>query len=78
MGFPAKKMDSESEQPPIDPDAIPRAYERERARRRVRQDRKKARKRAHLRFYVTMLCLLVFVGAIALLVLRATHSLFGI
>lgn len=78
MGYPAEKMQPDSDEPPIDPTAIARAYERERARRRVRQDKTRARNRAHLRFYVTMLVLLVAVGAIALLIWQETQTLFGI
>jgi hypothetical protein len=78
VAHPAKKMEPESERPPIDPTAIARAYERERARRQMRRDRMRARNKAHLRFYVTMLFLLVAIGVIALLIWQQTQTLFGI
>jgi hypothetical protein len=71
-------MRSESEPPPIDPDAIPRAYERERARRQMRRDRIRARNRAHLRFFSTMLILMLAIGGIALRIWQETKTLFGI
>jgi hypothetical protein len=78
MGHPAKRMRFEGEPPPIDPTAIPRAYERERARRQIRRDRTRARNRAHLRFFFTMLILVLAIGVIALLIWQETQTLFGI
>jgi hypothetical protein len=78
VSYPAKKMRPEEEKPPIDPTAVTRAYERERARRKMRVDRKRARNRAHMRFYVTMLVLMLAVGTIALLIWQQTQTLFGI
>lgn len=78
MGYPARQTRPEDEKPPIDPMAITRAYERERASRQVRRERARARNRAHLRFYVTMLVMLVAVAVIALLIWQQTETLFGI
>ena len=78
MGQPAEKKRFEGEPPPIDPTAIPRAYERERARRQMRSERVRERNRAHLRFFSTMLILLVVIGVIALLIWQQTQTLFGI
>ena len=78
MAHPAEKMRSEGEPPPIDPTAIPRAYERERARRQMRRDRTRERNHAHLRFFSTMLILMLVIGVIALLIWQETQTLFGI
>ena len=77
MSHPAERVRSEGE-PPIDPTAIPRAYERERARRQMRREHTRARNRAHLRFFFTMLILLMAIGVIALLIWKETQTLFGI
>lgn len=78
MGYPARQTRPEDEKPPIDPTAITRAYERERASRQIRDGRARARNRAHVRFYVTILVMLVAVAAIALLIWQETETLFGI
>ena len=78
MGDPAQQKQPKDEKPPIDPMAITRAYKRERASRQMRQERARARNRAHLRFYVTMLVMLVAVGVIAMLIWQETQTLFGI
>jgi cell division septal protein FtsQ len=78
LALPAKRIEIESDKPPIDPTAIPRAYERERASRKMRVERARARKRAHLRFHLTMLVMLVIVVVIAMLIWRETQTLFGI
>jgi cell division septal protein FtsQ len=77
MEHPAQ-FEPDSEQPPIDPTAIPRAYERERERRRMRREKTRARKHAHLRFAVMMLFLVLVIGVIALLIWQQTQTLFGI
>lgn len=78
MGYPARQTRPEGEKPPIDPTAVTRAYERERASRQIREGRARARNRAHVRFYVTILIMLVAVAAIALLIWQETKTLFGI
>ncbi len=78
MGYPAQQTQPEDDKPPIDPTAITRAYKRERASRQMRQARVRARNRAHLRFYVTMLVMLVAVAVIAMLIWQETETLFGI
>ncbi len=78
MGYPAQQTQPEDDKPPIDPTAITRAYKRERASRQMRQERVRARNRAHLRFYVTMLVMLVAVAVIAMLIWQETETLFGI
>ena len=78
MRHPAERLRSEDEPPPIDPTAIPRAYERERARRQIRRDRIHTRNRAHLRFFFTMLILMLAIGVIALLIWQETQTLVGI
>jgi uncharacterized membrane protein YdbT with pleckstrin-like domain len=78
VGYPAQQTQPEDDKPPIDPTAITRAYKRERASRQMRQERVRARNRAHLRFYVTMLVMLVAVAVIAMLIWQETETLFGI
>ena len=78
MGYPARKTLPEDDKPPIDPTAITRAYARERASRHKRQAHTRARNRAHVRFYVTMLVMLVAVAVIAMLIWQETETLFGI
>lgn len=78
MGYPAQQTQPEDDKPPIDPTAITRAYKRERASRQMRQERVRARNRAHLRFYVTMLVMLVAVAVIAMLIWQETETLFGV
>lgn len=64
--------------PSIDPEAIDRAYLLERARRRARTEHGRAARRAHVRFWVTMLVLLVLAIVLIVTVWHEVERLFGL
>lgn len=79
MAEPARKtVVGEPDVPSIDPEAIDRAYLLERARRRARVEHGRAARRAHVRFWVTMLVLLVLAIVLIVTVWHEVERLFGL
>lgn len=68
----------EPDVPSIDPETIDRAYLLERARRRSRVEHGRAARRAHVRFWVTMLVLLVLAIVLIVTVWHEVERLFGL
>lgn len=68
----------EPDVPSIDPEAIDRAYSLERARRRARDEHGRAARRAHVRFWLTMLVLLVLAIVLIVTVWHEVERLFGL
>ena len=64
--------------PSIDPDVVDRAYLVERARRRARNEHGRAAQRANVRFWLTMLVLLVLALALIITVWHEVERLFGL
>jgi hypothetical protein len=69
---------SRDDVPPYDPVAVDRAYLQERARRRARVERRRAKRRASLRFWLTVLLLLVASVLLSLTIWREIERLFGL
>lgn len=67
-----------SDAPTIDPGAVDRAYLIERARRRARLEHGREARRAHIRFWVTMLVLLVLAIVVIVTVWHEVERLFGL
>lgn len=73
------RIDSSStDSPSIDPGTVDRAYQLERARRRARLEHGRAARRAHVRFWVTMLVLLVLAIVLIVTVWHEVQRLFGL
>jgi hypothetical protein len=66
------------DEPPLDPEAIPRAYRFHRAQRRAKFERRQRSREAALRFLVVFTLLLAGAIAIALVMWHEVQRLFGI
>jgi hypothetical protein len=77
MAAPAPRR-VEVDEPPIDPDAVPRAFARERAKRRARTEHEIEQKRARIRFWSLVLGLLFFAIVLSLTILDQIQALFGV
>ena len=78
MAQAARRQRAQVDAPPVDPTAIDRAYRLERAKRRARVERERARRRAAIRFFVTIVLLLVLSVGLVVVVWRQIESLFGL
>lgn len=79
MAEPARKtVAGEPDAPSIDPEVIGRAYLLERARRRARNEHGRAARRAHVRFWLSMLVLLVLAIVLIVTVWNEVQRLFGL
>lgn len=79
MAEPARETAAEeTDVPSIDPEVIDRAYLHERARRRARNEHGRSARRAHVRFWVTMLVLLVLAIVLIVSVWHEVERLFGL
>ncbi|MEP6892468.1 MAG: hypothetical protein ABI927_01700 [Gaiellaceae bacterium] len=68
----------ETDEPPLDPDAIDRAYWHHRARRHARVERRRATRRAGARFWFFLLVLLAVTVAFVVFIAHDVQRLFGI
>jgi hypothetical protein len=77
MAAPAPRR-AEADEPPIDPEAVPRAFARERAKRRARDEHELELKRARVRFWALFFGLLFFAIVLSLTILDQIQALFGV
>ena len=66
------------DEPPLDPDAIPRSYLHHRAKRAARIERRRERRWARIRFWFMLGCLLMVLAVIGVLILQQVQNVFGI
>jgi hypothetical protein len=66
------------DEPPLDPDAIPRAYRHHRARRAAKAKRHRERRWAGVRFWLVLVLVVVVTGVIAARTLGEIERVFGL
>jgi hypothetical protein len=66
------------EEPPLDPDAVPRAYLHHRARRAAKQKRHREKRWAGVRFWLVLALVVVVTGVIAARTLGEIERVFGL
>jgi hypothetical protein len=66
------------EEPPLDPDAIPRSYLHHRARRAAKAKRHRAKRWAGIRFWLVLALVVVLTAVIAARTLGEIERVFGI
>ena len=78
MAQPARRITPASDDPLVDPEAIPRAYRAHRARRRMLVERRRERARARLRFLAVVVLLVALAVVLLLRLWHEAQSLFGL
>jgi anti-sigma-K factor RskA len=66
------------DEPPLDPDAIPRSYRRHRARRAARAKRHREKRWAGIRFWLVLALVVIVAAVIAARTLGEIERVFGI
>ena len=66
------------DEPPLDPDAIPRSYRHHRARRAAKQQRRREKRWAGVRFWFVLLLVLVVIALLAARTLGEIERVFGL
>ena len=66
------------DEPPLDPDAIPRSYLHHRARRAARAKRHRAKRWAGIRFWLVLVLVVVITAVLAARTLGEIERVFGI
>ena len=78
MAQPARRVETPSDDPPVDPQAIDRAYHYHRARRNARIRRSREKARARLRFFVAFALLVGLVVFLMLTIWHEVQKVFGL
>jgi hypothetical protein len=66
------------EEPPLDPEAVPRAYRKHRARRAAKAKRHREKRWAGVRFWLVLALVIVVTGVIAARTLGEIERVFGL
>jgi hypothetical protein len=66
------------EEPPLDPEAVPRAYRKHRARRAAKAKRHRAKRWAGVRFWLVLALVIVVTGVLAARTLGEIERVFGL
>lgn len=78
MAQPLRRVESQPEDPPLDPGAVDRAYHYHRARRNARIRRKREKSRASLRFAVMVFLLLAIATVLVFTIWHEIERVFGL